>query len=468
MGGYNFISWAALEAALLQRLQDTSGQFTTPAEAAVYIQEALRVLNAQTSAGTSGQWAVDYVVDWTIGDTWQSLNVPGSPRQRTVTDVDVETQMEYMLLEPPSGGTWTGTSQFNITNLSNALQYRRDELLQATGAYPFRTTLFAAANMQRTLLPDSTLDVRRVRWLPDSSIAGSPSPYALGRDDITSADAYGQALSIKPGSPDSWRITSNSPLAFDVSCPPNLPGYWDMILLQSGTPLIPPTANVLGLPNDWCWVAMYGALADALANAPEGTDSHREKYCRMRYERGMKAMAQLPWLMSATVNGLSVGTPSFKEMDAWAQNWEQQWWYDDPQIVTGGMDLVALAPFIGAPGTGYGEGGFGGGGYGGGSAATMSSVLTVVGNAPVDQTQPVQLSRDAVDAVLAYAQHVATFKRGGAAFEATMPLLKQFEDYCAAQNHRYAALGIFRTEMEQEGDRAEYLDPRFGPKKGAR
>lgn len=440
MGGYNYLPWATLESALLQRLQDTAGVWTTPTEASIYIAEALRVLNAQTSAGTSGQWSVDYLLDFNPGDTWKSLNAAGSPRERTVTDADIITQMEAMLLEPQSGLTWTGTSMFNITNLENALQFRRDELLQLTGANPVNQLASSPILSQRTFLPDSTLDVRRVRWIPDSSVS-SEAPYALGRDDVTSADAYGDLLSIRPGSPDSWRITANSPLAFDVSCPPNAPGVWDMILLNAGNALTPPTPSVLGLPDDWCWVAMYGALADCLANAPEATDSMRAKYCRLRYERGVKAMMALPWLLSASVAKEPVGTPSYTAMDAYAQNWENTWPSDDPQIVVGGMDMVALAPFATGP--------------------TVSSVLTVVGNAPVDTTQPVQLSRDAVEAVLAYAQHVASFKRGGAEFQATLPLLQQFEEYCAIQNRRYAALGIFRADMLHEGEND--LDPRFGP-----
>jgi hypothetical protein len=439
VGAYSYLTFAQLEGALLQRLQDTAGVFTTSAEAQLYLQEALRVYNAQVQPNTG---IVDYVFDFDAGGTWLSINVAGSPRERTVTDAEIQTQMEYMLLEPPTGLTWTGTTQFNITALEQALQFRRDELLQMTGANPVNKILSAPVNSQRTILSDSSIDLRRVRWIPDSSVS-SEAPYALGRGDVVSADAYGYALAIQPGAPDSWRVTSSPPLSFDVSCPPNCPGQWDTIQLYAGNALSPPTATILGLPDDWCWVAMYGALADALANSPEATDQLRAKYCLMRYERGMKAMMTLPWLLEASIASLPVDTPSYKEMDAYAQNWENTWPAGDPQIVVGGVDLIALAPFN--------------------TGATVSSILTVVGNAQVDSTQPVQLSRDAVEQVLNYAQHVASFKMGGSDFLATMPLLKQFEDYCAAQNRRYAALSIFRPDMLQEGDRSEDTDPRFGP-----
>jgi hypothetical protein len=84
-----------------------------------------------------------------------------------------------------------------------------------------------------------------------------------------------------------------------------------------------------------------------------------------------------------------------------------------------------------------------------------------VGNAPI--SNPVQLSRDGVDAVLAYAQHIAMFKTAGKDFINTFPLLKQFDDYCMTQNRRYRALGIMRTEMILEGNRSDEIDPRLSP-----
>ncbi len=114
-------------------------------------------------------------------------------------------------------------------------------------------------------------------------------------------------------------------------------------------------------------------------------------------------------------------------------------------IVVGGVDLVALAPFVVD------------------SGATVSSVLTVIGNAPIPvlDSDPVQLSRDGVDALLNYSQHAASFKLGGKDFLLTMPLYEQFESYCRAKNSQYAALGIFRPQLVTEGNRRDELDPRF-------
>ena len=436
---YSYLTLAQLRAALMLRLQDVGNVNVPVAEANIYIVEALRVLCAQTQA----PGIVDYTFDFNPGDTWKTLNVAGSPRQRTVTDTQIYTQIEAMLYEPMSGGTWTGTNQFNITQIANSLQYRRDELLLTSGANTVNLLQSSPVLSTTTILPDLTLDLQRVRWLPSDQTF--ELPYALGREDVTTRDAFGVLLPIQPGAPESWMITANSPLAFDVSCPPNQPGTWDMLVPFAGLPFAPPASTLVGIPDDWTPALVYGVLADVLANSPEGRDETRAKYCLQRYEQFKKAMVKLPWLLEASIGSIPVDTPSFKEMDAYAQNWEQTWPAGDPQIVVGGVDLVSLAPNI--PGDG----------------AIVSSVLTVVGNAPIPASDAslIQLDRAGVDAVLNYSQHVASFKQQGKDFLNTLPLFQQFEEYCRLKNRQYAALGIFRPDVIEQGNRGEKLDPRF-------
>ncbi len=433
--GYGYISLAQLRAELLNRLQDTSAEFTTSAEADIYIRESLRALNAKTVT-----WPDDYQLDFAPGDTWKSLNVPGSPRERTITDIDLYNQMEAMLLEPMGDGNWIGTDQYNLAMFQGALQFRRDELLLECAANVANLFEFSPVLGTTTILPDSTLDLLRVRWVAVDGVTA----YALGREDVVTANAFKPLRQTEPGEPDSWMITANTPPSFDCSCPLNQPGQWDMLVSFAGAELAPPTATVLGLPDDWCWVALYGALADVLANAPEGRDAQRAKYCLQVYEQGKRAMRELPWLLSGSVGSINADTPGFGEMDTQQQNWELTQNETDQTIVVGGVDLVAMAPFNV-------------------TSAVVSTVLTLVGNAPVPlvDADMVQLSKDGVDAVLARAQHVATFKRGGEDFLATIPLLEQFEAYCRTKNSQYAALGIFRPDLLMSGNEQDEGDPRF-------
>ena len=115
--------------------------------------------------------------------------------------------------------------------------------------------------------------------------------------------------------------------------------------------------------------------------------------------------------------------------------------------MVGGIDFIAIAPFA--------------------TDGQITSVLTVIGNAPVpvNDSDQIQISRDGVDAVLNYAQHIASFKMGGKDFALTVPLFEQFEAYCRMKNSQYAALGIFRPDMLLEGNRNDIIDPRFEAEK---
>lgn len=433
---YAYLTLAQFRGELLQRLQDSAGVYTLPVEANLYIAEGLRLLNAQTAV-----WAQDFTFTFPQGSSWLSLNYTGSPRERTVTDSDLYMQMEAMLLEPMTGSVWTGTSQYNIGILSAALQYRRDELLLQSAANTVNIFGEAPLSSVRSSLPDSTLDLLRVRYIPQDGTM----PYVLGREDAGTLDAFEPQGGITPSDPYSWKITDNPPLTFDLSNPPNQPATLDMLASFSGEPFVPPTPALVGLPDDWTWVALYGALADVLSNSPEGRDAERAKYCLQRYEQGRKAMLKMPWLLDASVAGISVDTPSFEEMDSFAQDWEQLWNPGDPTVVVGGVDLVALAPnpTFDLP--------------------SVQSVLTVVANAPIPVLDGdyIQLSRDGVDALLNYCQHLCMFKAGGKDFALTVPLFDEFEAYSRKKNSQYAALGIFRPGILMEGNRGELLDPRF-------
>src|SRR6516165_5898452 len=122
-GVYQWLTYLDARNQLSQRLYDTAKSWTTDAELGIYIQQALRLFNCLTS-----WWKTDYTFNpWSV---WNSFGLlADSPRKRTVTDIDCYTIMEYLLLEPPTGGTWTGTPQFDISNLSEALQKRRDEVI---------------------------------------------------------------------------------------------------------------------------------------------------------------------------------------------------------------------------------------------------------------------------------------------------------------------------------------------------
>ena len=480
-------TWLTLQEAvdaLQGRLANST--FWTQAELIVYINESLRLWNALTE-----QWNQDFI--YNSSPAWTNTGaVTGSPRLRTVTSDYLYTQMQYMLLEPPTGGAWTGTSQFSISDIQFALAKRTTELIQATNCNLTNFPLASTPNTRRVQLPDTILEPQRVRFLPNVTIETSgygeggygEDGYGEGGNLYVPPDANANTLTredtqafqyFEPqylqteGVPKSWSVSSEPPLAFDVDIAPSVVGIYDFIGLQDS-----PTSftgydeggygeggygggTSLGIPDDFTMVAMYGALADLLGRESEATDHDRAAYCLKRFTDGIAIMNQSNWLLQASLNGVPTDTPAMFEMDSYAPEW-QNGSSMFPAVVQGGMDFVNVAS---ARLLGYGEGGFGEGGFGG-SSEVVSVSLTLVANAPlpVGLDDFVQVSRDAFDVVLSYAQRLAAFKMGGAEWAATAILEHDFMRAAAATNKRLLNIGIFDDVLHSQGRRQQMLVPR--------
>ena len=431
MAQYQWITYADAKTALAQRLADPARVFWTDAEIGLYLREALRTWNSLTEF-----WVADYAFTPDLNHWYNLAVLPGSPRVRTVTDVELYTVMQYQLLEPPTGGTWTGTSQFTIADLSGALQRRRDEMIQVSGCNIAQLgPLPSLPNTRRTTFPDSTLEPRRARFMPDSGL-----PNTMTREDGYAWNQFEADHIQTPRIPQAWGVISGPPLAMDVDTGPNVAGRYDVLALMAGKPFNPPTSTLMGVPDDWTWIAKWGALSDLLARESEATDRQRAAYCLRRYQDGLKIMKASNWLLSGTINGIPVDTPSVDEMDAYATEWESTanpW----PSIVTAGMDFLAPCP-LGSPPRGVS--------------------LVLVGNAPVPSADAdfVQVSQDVFDAVLDYAQWLANFKMGGEDWQGSQDLERNFFTVALQTNTRLSKMGLFSDMLHLEGKRQDSNQPR--------
>jgi hypothetical protein len=490
MSGYSWLTKTKAVSSLQGRLSNS--QYWTSTELWLYITEALRVWNSLTE-----QWNDDLVI--ASNDTsWRNTGTESdSPRLRSVTDTNLYTQMEYMLLEPATGGaTWTGSTQFDLASLQYALQKRTQEVIQATacnlvklsGSNSFSTVPGTRVNT----LPDTVLEPRRINFagivtqhngtatsgsqsitvdsitslaigqllvgtgiqdntfitgisglvltvsLPTTAALASAvvkfyMAITLTREDTQAFQYFEPDYLQTSGIPQSWGVSSEPPLSFTVDLAPDTPGYYDIIALKSGPTFAPPTASLLGVPDDWSWLPMYGALADVLSKEAEATDKQRAAYCLQRYTDGLEIMKNSNWLVKASINSVPVDTPCLQEMDDYLPGWEFSA-NNIPAIVQGGIDFLAAT-------TSTGE----------------SITLTLVQNAPLlDSTSTyVQVSRDDWQAVLDYAQHVAMFKQAGAEFVATGDLLKSFFSAAESVNKRLLTYGIYTDVLKTQGQRQD-------------
>jgi hypothetical protein len=432
---YTWLTFAQAKSQLAQRLADTSNRFWTDVECGIYIIEALREWNALTNT-----WSTEYTFNAPIvaDQVWYDLSsLVASPRSRTVTDSEMFTLMRYHLLEPPVGDM---TGQFTQDDFTQALQRRRDELIQASACNMANIQIASAPNQRSVFLADTNFEVTRVRFV---DVAGNAN--TLYREDNLAFEYYQPGYLQAPSDvPNAYDIVTSPPLSLDVDVPPAQAGRYDMVVLQSGTVLAPPTNTVLGLPDDFCWVAKWGALADLLGRESEATDRQRADFCLKRYMDGMKLLSKSSWMLLGQIQGVPVDTPSLAEMDQYAPEWDS-----DPtaveSIVTCGIDFFAVSPVpddVNNP---------------------ISVFLNVVGNAPVPTVDNdyVQVSRDAWDAVLSYAQFLASFKMGGSDFTNAKDLETDFISMAAATNSHLQAMGIFSDVLDAQGHRQERVQERM-------
>jgi hypothetical protein len=436
---FTYITRGQALAELSVRLEDTGMVFWVSHELDLYLFEALQIWNCLTQ-----WWTQKYTVALIppVVSTWQSTNVAGSPRQRSTPDIAAYQYMEFHLLEPATGGTWTGTSQFAIDDLAQAVMRRQDEVLQTTACNMAEIVLSVTPNTSRAIMPDSVLDVKRVRYIP---VVGSPA--TLERSDTLAYQRFSPSYQQTSKDPLRWDVLSGPPLTLTLDTLIPVPNTLQILAMEAGTPVAPPASTVLQVPSDWLWVVKYGALYDVLSKENEGKDQERANYCRQRYVEGLQLMIEMPWCLQAWVNEFPVDVVSLAAADRFNYEWQARS-TAYPALVVGGIDLWALAP---TPT----------------SITGVSMLLVANAPLPISDTDLIQVPRDVMDAILDEAQHLAAFKHGGLEFSETIALHQSFIETAKRWNSRLRESGIFPTDLRPLHQRQFEQQPRYAAE-GAR
>jgi len=433
-----WLTFVQARQALAQRLADAGNVFWTDVELGLYLVEALQVWNALTLGGKAD---FAFTVPPGAAPVWRSLGAmagAANPRRYSTTDTQVYTMMQYHTLEPPTGGVWTGTTQFDSGIFAAELTRAQNQMLQQAAGNMANITLPAVPGRQRVALPDTVFEVVRARWVPIAA-SGIPAITLLrtdGEADMGYQSGYGQAT---PGTPTEYNVGSGPPLSMGVDVTPAVEGFYDLLVIQSAPVFAPPAATGLVIPNDLAWVAKWGALAALLGRESEATDRVRAAFCAKRYEDGKKLMRATPWLMLGYLNGIPADLPAAAELDGYSAEWDAK--PNGGEIVTAGLDFFCVVPDPVLP-TGV--------------------LLTVLGNAPVPVLDGdfVQVSREVWDPVLDYAQFLATFKMGGYEFTQAEALEKQFMTQAVRTNTRLSKLGLFADVYQGQGQREQRVQER--------
>jgi len=416
-------------------LQDPGMVFWTDAELGVYLVEALR-----TWAVYSFYWKERGVFPTVAATPFYDLpTLIPAVRGYTVTDANIVNTIEYHLLEPPSV-PWSGTDQFTLAAVTNALTRRRNQLLVETGCRVDNfSQVVAPVQIGRTVLDDNVIDVRRLAWLDATT-----SLYSrIEREDEWAIDAFFPTWPQNPATPYLYSVSVAPPLTVQLAPPPINAGEMDICAVRTQADL-DGSGVLMNIPDDFTWIAKWGALADLLGSDGQARDPQRVQYCEQRWKEGI-ALARLSTsAMGVRVNDVPAALVSLYELDEYNADWQNT--SGSPSILAmAGLNLMAVADV---------------------PDGVYSVSVDLLSNAPVPVADGdfIQVGREEMEAILSYAQHLASFKMGGEEFMITAPHYDRLVQLAALKNERLRANARdFNALMDKGQRREEAFEPRREP-----
>lgn len=433
---YTHTTRAAFRSALRQRLHDTGGVYWSDTELNLYIDEALYTMGA-----VGEYWKVSGTLATSANTAFYDLNgVSGSVLTRTLTDSTLLQVIQGHLLEPIIGTAWSGTDQFNLTEITNAIQYRRDRFLLETGMVLSHSTqvLGAFPADGRVSLDEGVLDVRRVCWV--NSRGDTHSLYR--------SDAYGETtwaptwVTASADEPETWDVYTTPTVTLQLFPIHNAAGTLDLVTVSAGAALNPASSVALGIPNGWAWVVKWGALATLLGKEGPGRDVERAQACEERWRQGVELAKMANSIVTARISGVPVLPTAIGNADAEDGYWQGRRTGTPEEVLVAGHNLVAMKPV---------------------PDGVYTVTYDVIRNAPVPTADTgagsyIDVGKDHLDILLDYCEHLAAFKMGGADFKNTQREAENFLMAMALLSRRDRAVAVFKRGM-QVSDRESWNTP---------
>lgn len=440
---YSQLTFAQAKDRLSRLLGDSGKVFWTDAELGRYIREALRTWNCASQYYKSkGTFAT------TNGQAFYDLGslVTGSGGTlllgRTVLDTDIISEICDVLIEIPPfpAGTWIGTDKFDMPSILKAIEEARDQFLYATNTIVNITTqsIVSPPSVGRMVLTNENIsDIRRIDWFSKTD-----NKYRqLWREDEFAL------LSTAV----TWDTTADEPYAYSIAVTDNLTiqlapipingGTLEMLTVDNGGDLAG-TGTVLQIPTDFSWAIKYGALSILLNEDGQVRDPERVAYCQQRWQEALAlAKGVSGTVLYTALNGVSKHIASLMELDSCSPGWRNT--TSTPEIVAlDSWNIMAISPV---------------------PNGVYSVTCDVIRNAPIPTLDAdfIDLGKEYIDPVIGYAQHLASFKMGGAEFSVTQQLMQDFYEAAMAYNSELLANADFIKLLEGRARRENEYRPAF-------
>lgn len=386
MGTYTERLFAEIKNDVAYRLDDVDKTFFTDAEIGSAINEALRVFQTLT-----GYWRARVNVATVANQAfYQQMLV-------NVTDAAVMTEILYHLVEVPTI-PYAGTDMFQAVDFPLTMQRRRAQFLSESNLY-FQHSLIANTELTADTmqLDQDTFAIARLAWIAGNvtySNLWPASQYSLNN------------LRIRTGStPQAYAWDLRSPRIIEFAPPVTIAPFDNVEIIGSFAfdDIDPEFPAALQIPDDFCWVVKYGALADLLNSDGQARDPKRAAYCEQRYQMGVQIAQAYRKVIRVTMQGCRFAPVKFNDLDSRRPGWQNTPAQPDVAACEGGLLAFANTP-----------------------DGVYSIETDQLDTTPVltNDNAAIQIDQSNYDAIIGYAVHVAMFKVGGAEFEATMPLLQ--------------------------------------------
>lgn len=429
---YQDITWAELNAQVSARLGDSSNVYWSQAEIYLYLAEALHTWSLCTSYWRGyGQFVTS--ANEPFYDITSLTDSNGNALlSYTVLDTAVVSQIQYELLEPSTGTSWTGSEQFTLDDITQALQRRRDRFLIDTAAVITHTDgiVIGSPPVQRITLDPTIAAIRRLAFV---DAVGNVTP--LWSIDYNAQRNYGDSFLITAGNPFTFTTVPGTLQEIIFGPPLGIPGTLDLLSVSTGADLNPAAGVLIGIPDDFAWIIKQGAKADLLGKDGPARDPARAAFCERRYRMGVGMAKMQPVVLGAAINGVPTNPDTVSNLDAYRPSWQSDSGF--PWFVALFPNLIAIAP---APDGIYNVG------------------LDVVSKAPIpaNSSDYVQIGKEYLDLIIDYSCHLAMFKMGGEEFEGSYRAAQNFFDGALDYNERVSAMNPAAVELMKQTKKDEY------------
>lgn len=369
----------------------------------MYIVEAIRMFNSLTGLHrATDNFNTSSGIAFYDLPTLLTTNVLA----RTVTDQDTIALMQYQLMEKKY--PTAGTDMWVLDQFTKALQRRRNQFIYDTGIGLVQRSVNVAAT-DLFDLPDTVMGIRRAVWKD----ASTGNYYSLWPSDESMSTRY----ALQPAIPSNYSIATTPELQGRLAPQPLADGTIEMLTLESGADLNPATPVILGIPNDLAWGPRMGAMADLLRQDGPARDSDRADICEELYGLAVQAGRVLPVVLNVFINGKQITPTTLARLDGLRSGWQGQNLDTPDQIGIASPALIAACPL---------------------PDGSHSITVDVVRNAiiPTVDGSFLQVPREDLDAILAWAEFLACFKSQGTSLENAKLGSRRLLDRAAQYNER--------------------------------